>query len=92
MREGFVVVTEEGNLILFIDSCQRTLKKNIPCGTQQAVLKLFFTRVAKYLKDNKHIRLYFSFTIFRISEQIISTDRYPYIFSAPNRDYCLSSA
>ena len=46
---------------IFFCSLSRTRKhskEHIPRGIQQAVLKIFFTRVAKYLNDNKHNRLY----------------------------------
>ena len=48
-----MVVTEEGNICLFIKSYVRTLRENIPRRKQEAIRKNFFTPVTKHLKDNK---------------------------------------
>ena len=61
MRERFVVVTEEGKYF-FVHKVEleNTHKKISLAANSELSRRNFFTRVKKYLKDDKHHSLYFS--------------------------------
>ena len=54
-----MVVTEGEKYLFVLKVIRENTQKQILCGRQIAVCKHFFTRIAKYLKDNKHNSLYF---------------------------------
>ena len=91
MRERFVVVTEEGKYF-FVHKVEleNTHKKISLAANSELSRRNFFTRVEKYLKDDKHHSLYFFAKIclktFRILEQTLSADKYPCIFSRQFED------